>query len=479
MRPRLLPPAVLLLATLATLAGPVSYARAGSDGVVRPPPPPVAGPGSPATPFAAVTEEVIENASVPGKKVHVFRPTGAGVPAKAPVVLFLHGFGATGPAPYRLWLEHMARRGCIVVYPVYAGLEVPGPTSRYDTMWAGFETGLRLLSTPSAGAPAPDLGRMGVVGHSFGGGAAPAMAARAAARGYGANGMYVECWAPWFDLDRAAWASIPAHAYLLVAGFGGDAVCDPLMGEVCPARAVNVPAGHKAFRFLRSDDHGRPALAANHLTPLAEKEADALDTHGVWRLDDALADFVFGGAKAEGSLVFTTTPEALSLGTWSDGTPVAPLLDAVPADEPGKTRRVRSTWREGGGAEKGFRRLLENEAYSALPLPPPALAPASRLPRAERFLAAPPETLPVTSPDQPTLFLGVGASPAEDAIARWKAAGLVVVTPTRGPDELLEKLVKDGHPTALLVDKDRVPLLWKRADDPHLEAAVLDVLPKR
>ena len=44
---------------------------------------------------------------------------------------------------------------------------------------------------------------------------------------------------------------------------------------------------------------------------------------------------------------------------------------------------------------------------------------------------------------------------------------------------LVAKLVRAHVPTALLVDKDRVPLLWKRADDPHLEAAVLDVLPKR
>jgi len=54
-----------------------------------------------------------------------------------------------------------------------------------------------------------------------------------------------------------------------------------------------------------------------------------------------------------------------------------------------------------------------------------------------------------------------------------------VVTPAKDPEGLLEKLVRDDRPTALLVGEDRVPLLWKRADDPHLEAAVLDVLPKR
>ena len=62
--------------------------------------------------------------------------------------------------------------------------------SRYDTMWAGVEAGLEAVAKGSAPV---DLSRFGVVGHSFGGGAAPAIAARAAARGYGRLGMWVAC----------------------------------------------------------------------------------------------------------------------------------------------------------------------------------------------------------------------------------------------------------------------------------------------
>ena len=464
---------VYSIATLALLAGAPST-HAGAEGGIRPPPPPTSGPGSLATPFAGVVEEIIDNPATPGKKIHLFHPTGEGLPEKAPVVLFAHGFGATGPDPYRLWLEHMAKRGCLVIYPVYAAIEAPGGTSRYDTLWGGFEEGVRHFA--STGGPKPDLERLGVVGHSFGGGAAPALAARAAIRGYGSKGLYVECWAPWFDLDRDAWTSLPATAHLLVGTFDCDLVCDPGMGAKFPARAVNVPAERKAFRCLRSDDHGRPALQANHLTPLCPKEADALDTRGIWRLDDALFDFAVKGVETAGATVFGQGAESLSLGTWSDGTPVAPAACSVPDDPPGRTRGPRAMYRENPLLERGLRTLFGAESYSSLPLPPPTLVRATHLLRAERFIADPPEA-PTTSPDRSTLFLAPSARISAEVLERWKSAGIDVVVPKDG-DEFAKTLRKSDHPTALLVGRDRKPLLWKRADDPNLVDAVLDLVAK-
>jgi len=462
----------LAILALGGLAGPASRgAIAEPVPGIRQPAPPVAGPGSLALPFPAVREEVFVNPEKPEKKVHVFAPAGATLPAKAPVVLFLHGFGAQGPEGYRLWLEHMAKRGCLVVYPVYAALEAPGGLSRYDTMWAGFEEGVRRLAR---GTPAPDLERLGVVGHSFGGGAAPAMAARAAVRGYGAKGLYVECWAPWFDLDRDAWAALPAHTHLLVGAFEGDQVCDPRMAARFPERAVHVPADHKAFRLARSDDHGTPALRADHMAPLCARETDALDTHCIWRLDDATCALCAGTAETTEPSPFSTAAGALSLGAWSDGTPIAPLLDAMPADSPGALGRVRASYREGGALERGFRRILDGEAHGGLPLPSPAVVPTSKLLRSERLMATPPESLPPTKPDQPTVFLAPGAAVAPAALDSWKAAGIAVVS-VPASDDLADTLTRNRRATALLLGRDRVPLLWKPADDPNLGAAVIDV----
>lgn len=465
--------ASIALGSIAGIAS-VPVASASPAGGIKQPPPPETGPGSLALPFGSVREEVFTNPARPDKRVYVFAPVGKDLPAKVPVVLFLHGFGATDPDPYRLWLEHMARRGCLVIFPVYAAMEAPGGLSRYDTMWSGFEEGIRRWA---AGSPAPDVERLGVVGHSFGGGAAPAMAARAAVRGYGSKGLFVECWAPWYDLDKDAWTAIPAHAKLLVGAFEGDVVCDPAMAEKFPGHAVNVPAENKAFRLLRSDDHGAPALQANHLTPLCERNADALDTRGIWRLDDMTYALAFATADAAAKSPFASDAAALALGTWSDGTPIEPCCCAIPADPPGQSRRPRSSWRE-GLVEKGMRRVLESEAHSALPLPSPSVVPTSKLLRSERLVAEPPASIPATAPDQPTVFLAPGAALPAATLGAWKAAGIAVVD-VKAQSDFAEKLVRAGQPTAMLLGRDRTPRLWVRADDPNLGAAVLELVATR
>src|SRR5712671_3416242 len=40
-------------------------------------------------------------------------------PASAPLIVFFHGWGATNPAIYGAWIEHLVRRGNIVVFPRY------------------------------------------------------------------------------------------------------------------------------------------------------------------------------------------------------------------------------------------------------------------------------------------------------------------------------------------------------------------------
>jgi dienelactone hydrolase len=44
----------------------------------------------------------------------IVRPAGD---ERRPVVLFLHGWGATRPRFYRPWIDHLAREGNAVIYP--------------------------------------------------------------------------------------------------------------------------------------------------------------------------------------------------------------------------------------------------------------------------------------------------------------------------------------------------------------------------
>jgi dienelactone hydrolase len=451
-------PVLLLLLAFVVLAGrPVA-----ADGPPRPPPPPAQGFGAPLA-APAVVRGAVENPSLPSATVTWLRPATATADGPSlPVVVFLHGFGARGPEPYLALLEHLARRGAAVVYPVYPALDARAKHSRYDTMWVGVEAGLDAVRASGARL---DVGRLGVVGHSFGGGAAPAIAARASARGLGRDALFVACLAPWYDLDADAWAALPSHALLGVVLYEDDVVCDPAIGAGFCARATTLAAGQKAVRVFRSDAHGRPAIAADHLAPLTAAGVDALDLHGTWRVLDALAAAAAGSPEGR-AVAVGADAGALALGTWSDGTPVAPAR-ATWTEASGT---ARSGFRPGGVQETSFRRLLRTETWSTLPLPDPARVPPARLPPSERFVDRPPATPVTVGAGATPRLLVESAAPAIDGEARLVAAGVRVervdALPATPPSAM-------RGTTAMLLDADGRCILWKPADDPRLVEVVL------
>src|SRR5215467_1456836 len=47
----------------------------------------------------------------------MFEPEG--IRGSAPVIVFLHGWNATVPFGYRVWIDHIVSRGNIVIYPKF------------------------------------------------------------------------------------------------------------------------------------------------------------------------------------------------------------------------------------------------------------------------------------------------------------------------------------------------------------------------
>ena len=468
-RPRRLVAGLAGLSFVVVSAGRV----AGSDSPTQPPPP--------ASGFGARVEGVaiergdFANPLDPAQRVFWLRPAKPAPKeqpdkpdAPAPVVVFLHGFGATGAGPYSRWLTHLAEEGSCVVYPTYPAFELRSGHSHYEVMWAGIEAGVRaLVEKPGVRA---DPSRLGVIGHSFGGGAAPAMAARAYARRWGESGLFVACLAPWYDLDVEAWTHLPAHACLLVATFCDDRVCDPGIGATFPARAAAIPAERKALRVFQSDDHGRPAIVADHMAPLTSRGVDALDARGLWRSVDALRAFAFDGSAEGRAASLGTDADALGLGTWSDGTPIRPAATTWTA-----AAAPTTWWTAGGPKEKAGRLLGKGQAHASVPLPDPTSVVASRLPASERLMAEPPpmeairkhpKVAEALRGSQVALILPAGTATlaGEQTFARW--AGPVVRLDAADESELAQALSRPPAPTALLVERSLGPLLWRPLTDP-------------
>ena len=242
------------------------------------------------------------------------------VPKSAPLVIFLHGWTAVTPDTYRGWVNHLAKRGNIVVYPRYQARMLSPATEFFPNTVEAVHDALAELAKP--GHVKPDMERVALVGHSAGGVQTANYAALAVSEnlpvpkaamivepGQGRNGGIRII--PMEDCGK-----FPATLKLIV--MVGDA--DGLVGEGT-ARVIWRDTKHvteRAFITLRSDAHGTPPLRADHLAPIGWSRAatDALDWLGMWRTFDALMDAAFSGK-----------PLAVdeNMGAWSDGVPVVPM----------------------------------------------------------------------------------------------------------------------------------------------------------
>src|SRR5262245_16876298 len=55
-----------------------------------------------------------------GQEYWIFEPDSP-KPRTAPVIVFLHGWGGMNPLYYGAWIDHLVKRGNIVIYPRYQG----------------------------------------------------------------------------------------------------------------------------------------------------------------------------------------------------------------------------------------------------------------------------------------------------------------------------------------------------------------------
>src|ERR1700733_5951337 len=82
---------------------------------ITPPPQPAGGPGG----AEYHHKQVVANMYGTGPtRYWIFEPADP-KPDNAPLVIFNHGWSAMEPKVYGAWIDHIVKRGNVVVYPVY------------------------------------------------------------------------------------------------------------------------------------------------------------------------------------------------------------------------------------------------------------------------------------------------------------------------------------------------------------------------
>ena len=301
---------------------------------------PGTGPGGSSYPYGAITTNgpyYANNRTMQSQFQYYILEPAQPTPAQAPVILFVHGWNALTTANYQAWLNHMVRKGFVVVWVKYmSSLSTPFSSLTANSQAAWVDALYRLQNfwwekhvrpTLSNGKPQTIF-----VGHSFGGYIAATLAANSKTA------------VPAFPSPLAVVSVEPASLGLLAPG--NFSQIDPSTkllevvadqdGVACASDAVNIwnntaqiPAANKNFLFVHTDTTGTPNQLGNHWYPNTDgyndtAPVDTRDFYITWKLSVAMASCVISNQYCDYALG-NGSANQISMGNWSNGTPVAPL----------------------------------------------------------------------------------------------------------------------------------------------------------
>ena len=272
-------------------------------------------------------------------------------PETAGVVVFLHGLAQVNPKMYGGWIEHLVRKGNIVIYPRY---EVLGTSKKQFEANAveGIKKALAELEArcqDQSTCVKPNLENLAVFGHSYGGALSANITVRAQEHGLPkVKALMVNQGWPGSDIGLdEGYGAMPADTKLLVVVGATDIIVGSRFGRRL-MRQTRLDPRFKNLVTHRSDKHNllKP-VNSGHDEPLSLNErfdngevtalivaafpltrTNAVDYFCYWKLADALLSCAFGNTDCQ--VAFGDTREQRFMGVWGDGRAVRELEVKLP-----------------------------------------------------------------------------------------------------------------------------------------------------
>lgn len=279
----------------------------------------------------------------------LFEPTKP-QPDSAHVIVFNHGYGAYNPMIYGKWIKHLVQKGNIVIYPRYQkNLMVPRPNAFAKNAAKAINDALEELQKD--GHVKPIVSPLAMVGHSYGGTITADLAVNFEKYNI-PQPEAVMLVSPGTSVLKGGrletYEDMPADTKLLITLSQHDHVVGDEFGELVFYTAVHTKDRNLIRQY--TDNHGKPRVSAGHnesysidedfdngvrnvtaKRAIGVNKVNVLDYNGYWKWFDALLDYTRRGENKV--YAFGNTPEQLSLGEWSDGTPIGRLIIEVPEED--------------------------------------------------------------------------------------------------------------------------------------------------
>lgn len=358
---------------------------ASSVHAATPPKQPEQGPGGRDYTSSEVVKRAVGTAS---SGTFVFH--GSDTPAKPrPVVVFLHSWGAVNPGLYGGWIEHLARKGHLVLFPRFQDVNRSRPADASNLAEDLIQNALATLADdPNA---RPDKERVAFIGHSAGVPLALNLAAGVSSGKVPAPKLILGLMPGGIASNEKERGILlrdlstvdPATLIITISG-DRDYLPSDRASRLIFQQASAVPSTRKLFMRASSDDHGFPALTATLASPgspkaeydasaiklppdpprdpkqrntwrwsadmalsgpqtiltqqLGNNATDTLDFLAFWKTFDIASEAAFAGKDAA---ALVRDPKFVDMSTWSDGWPIKRLSAQMPKGDGPESKEER------------------------------------------------------------------------------------------------------------------------------------------
>lgn len=280
-----------------------------------PPVPPALGSQGP----CGRTNSQLNNPSNVFNAIYVSYPTGsAATPnlggtcgdAARPVVFVVHGYLANSNLLYEGIIDHFTRAGNIVVMATYGSGNLADVQGSANTEVAAIAAAVPQLNRE-------DMSKVGLIGHSLGGGMLPYVTQQVASRGWGTNALWLFSLAPYRGIGTGT-ITLPAHTRAVIEAYSDDGLVSRSVG-VDLFRRMSMPNSQKDHVTVRTSSHGGATLSAAHTSPNSIiAPDDAIKFYGIYRVGDILESCAGTSQNCSADMSL--------MGTWPDGTAVLPSV---------------------------------------------------------------------------------------------------------------------------------------------------------